>query len=219
MTKDIKADKFYDRMPEPFDIEAPITNLPLMFATVLAKPNDKKGEPVHVVDLQDYIRLGITVRKLVSKVNFLSNKIHDMAVANIKTDDALSALGLKEQQDETIDSVIAWHRETFPNATASGQLDKWEEEYTEFRDACRCGTTYEQIDELVDLFIVACGIMRFNTETGCYKLAHCCELRRLHRFYMPTFYERLNAKMAKNRARKWEYTGDGNYHHKKGVED
>lgn len=219
MTKDIETDKFYDRMPELFDIEAPITNLPLMFATVTAKPNDKKGKPIPVVDLQDYIRLGITVRKLVSKVNFLSTKIHDMAVANINTDGALSALGLKEQQDETIDSVIAWHRETFPNATASGQLDKWEEEYTEFRDACKCGTTTEQIDELVDLFIVACGIMRFNTERGCYNLAHCCELRRLHRFYMPTFYERLNAKMAKNRARKWEYTGDGNYHHVKGMED
>lgn len=222
------AFEIFDRIAKETDMKGVIggelSQLPLTFSARLAKPNNKKEEPISVPDINDYIRLGIKVRQLVSKVNYLESvingpiKVKEMSDSDIKK--LKDMIGIKEQEeDETIDSVMAWHRETFPNATANGQLNKWDEEYAEFRDACRHGTILEQIKELVDLFVVACGIMRFNTEAGCMKMLHWCELRKEHAFFLPTVYEELNKKMKKNRARKWEYLGNGNYHHVKGMED
>lgn len=176
----------------------------------VTKNIDKKKDNIVVPNNHFICEMAMKIHELVDEVNELRAELEKPK----------EVIGLKEQtEDETIDSVLSWHRKTFPNATASGQLDKWDEEYAEFREACRHGTILEQIRELVDLFIVACGIMRFNTEAGCMKMLHWCELRKSHAFFFPTVLEELNKKMKKNRARKWEYLGNGNYHHVKGVED
>jgi hypothetical protein len=176
----------------------------------VTKNIDKKKDNIVVPNNHFICEMAMKIHELVDEVNELRAELEKPK----------EVIGLKEQtEDETIDSVLSWHRKTFPNATANGQLNKWDEEYAEFRDACRHGTILEQIRELVDLFVVACGIMRFNTEAGCMKMLHWCELRKEHAYFFPTVLEELNKKMKKNRARKWEYLGNGNYHHVKGVED
>lgn len=218
-------------------VEMPIMQLSLLepLSSLRAvKSADRKKEDVVVFDARIIRTLWCKMMTVIDEVNRLKKYITQPLVVakgcegTIGNNDFTSdydieklkeVIGLKEQEDETIDSVMAWHRKTFPNATANGQLNKWDEEYAEFRDACRHGTILEQIRELVDLFVVACGIMRFNTEAGCMKMLHWCELRKEHAFFLPTVREELNKKMRKNRARKWEYLGNGNYHHVKGVED
>ena len=176
----------------------------------VTKNIDKKKDNIVVPNNHFICEMAMKIHELVDEVNELRAELEKPK----------EVIGLKEQtEDETIDSVVSWHRKTFPNATVKGQLDKWDEEYAEFRDACRHGTILEQIKELVDLYIVACGIMRFHTEAGCAKMLHWCELRKQHAFFLPTVLEELNKKMKKNRARKWEYLGNGNYHHVKGMED
>ena len=56
---------------------------------------------------------------------------------------------------ETIKSIIEWHEQTFPDATLEGQLEKFEDERVEYGES-------ESLEELADLFIVACGIARFD---------------------------------------------------------
>lgn len=222
MTSEKEA-SLYDLIPELFDISDHITNLPITFMTSLAKPNDKKGEPLHVVRLEDYIRLGITVRKLVSKVNYLSDKLNDMAVANMTKSfpNIIAEFAGKSliPKEEDVATIIQWHKDVFPEACFEGQTKKWEEEYGEFLTARTHKDTAEMVSELADLFIVACGIMRFNLIQGCKRMLLWNELRYTHGWALSTCKEAINKKMAKNRARKWEYMGNGNYHHVKGVGD
>lgn len=222
MTSEMEA-SLYDLIPEPFDVSDHITNLPMTFMTGLAKPNDKKGEPLHVVRLEDYIRLGITVRKLVSKVNYLSDKLNDIAIANMSKilPNMIGEIVGKGiiPKEEDVATIIQWHKDVFPEACFEGQTKKWEEEYGEFLTARTHKDTAEMVSELADLFIVACGIMRFNLIQGCQRMLLWNELRYTHGWALTTCEEAINKKMKKNRARKWEYLGNGNYHHVKGVED
>lgn len=222
MTSEKKA-SLYDLIPEQFDIKDHLTNLPMTFMTELAKPNDKKGEPLPVVRLQDYIILGITVRKLVSKVNYLSDKLNDMTIANMPKSfpNVIAEFAGKSliPKEEDIATIIQWHKDVFPEACFEGQAKKWEEEYGEFLTARTHKDTAEMVSELADLFIVACGIMRFNLIQGCQRMLLWNELRYTHGWALSTCEEAINKKMKKNRARKWEYLGNGNYHHVKGVED
>ena len=213
----------HDLIPESFDIKDHITNLPITFMTELAKPNDKKGKPLHVVRLQDYIILGITVRKLVSKVNYLSDKLNDMTIANMTKSfpNIIAEFAGKSliPKEEDVATIIQWHKDVFPEACFEGQTKKWEEEYGEFLTARTHKDAAEMVSELADLFIVACGIMRFNLIQGCQRMLLWNELRYTHGWALSTCEEAINKKMKKNRARKWEYLGNGNYHHVKGVED
>lgn len=221
-----KADaSLYDLIPEQFDIKDHISNLPMTFMTKMAKPNDKKGEPLPVVRLQDYIILGITVRKLVSKVNYLSDKLNDIAIANIPKplqDAVVGEIVGKDPvpaEEEDVATIMQWHKDVFPEASFEGQMKKWEEEYGEFLTARTRKNAAEMGAELADLFIVACGIMRFNLIQGCQRMLLWNELRYTHGWALSTCEKAINQKMKRNRARKWEHMGNGNYHHVKGVED
>ena len=222
MTSEMEA-SLHDLIPESFDIKDHITNLPITFMTELAKPNDKKGKPLHVVRLQDYIILGITVRKLVSKVNYLSDKLNDMTIANMTKSfpNIIAEFAGKSliPKEEDVATIIQWHKDVFPEANFEGQMKKWEEEYGEFLTARTRKNAAEMGAELADLFIVACGIMRFNLIQGCQRMLLWNELRYTHGWALSTCEEAINKKMKRNRARKWEYLGNGNYHHVKGVED
>lgn len=276
-------------------IKEPISQLPISFCVNQAKPNDKKQKPVEVVDISDYIKLGITTRKLVNRVNYLSKMMLKLTggmkmdtagkdfprtmadlcanVATPKRPIAQLSLGglldfevtqnvdkkkdniivpnnhfvcemamkihelvdevneiraeMKKPEEklsdhatdhESIDTIMAWQRKTFPKNTCGGQLAKWDEEYDEFKKAVKAGDMEQYASELADMFIVACGIMIFNMEAGCLKVLHCIELRNQYNIFLPYFERALDRKMAKNRRRIWEYK-DGNYHHVKGVED
>ena len=95
-----------------------------------------------------------------------------------------------------------------------GQKSKFEEELNEYNE----NTT---LQELADMFIVACGIARFDSIVALeyfaivfkalkdWKTVGCVAL----------FQEIVNNKMEKNRNRVWNKTGNGIYHHKNGIQD
>jgi hypothetical protein len=57
--------------------------------------------------------------------------------------------------------IMNEHREVFPNANKATQALKYLEELVEFNDAT---TNEERLDELCDVFIVGCGMNRFDSK-------------------------------------------------------
>ena len=105
---------------------------------------------------------------------------------------------------ENLATIIAWHTETFPHATYDGQIKKFEEERNEYLSAT---TMPNKLEELADLIIVCCGIARFSTTDG---LRHIAQLP--FNFTRQEIDDAVQAKMIKNRQRKWT-KGDGQYRH------
>lgn len=109
---------------------------------------------------------------------------------------------------ESIATIIEWHTATFPEATLDGQKTKFEEEVAEYN-------AEPSLMELADMFIVACGIARFDSVAALpyfvivfralndWKTVGCHFLLR----------EVIDDKMRKNRKRVWRKTAAGTYHH------
>ena len=116
---------------------------------------------------------------------------------------------------ETIDTIIAWHRETFPDATLDGQLSKYQEEQQEFVES-----DYKDLSELADMFIVACGIARFDIQEGIFYMVDIYDWLDSDLPYSDKdFINEVERKMEKNRKRVWKKTAEGTYHHENGIED
>lgn len=116
--------------------------------------------------------------------------------------------------NETIETIIAWHRKTFPDATLEGQRIKFEEELNEYNENVT-------LQELADMYIVACGIARFDSMAAMEYFAVVFKAMRDWKI-APVPYvlqEIVNKKMEKNRKRVWNKTGEGQYHHEKGIQD
>ena len=109
---------------------------------------------------------------------------------------------------ETIKTIIDWSEQTFPDATLDGQLDKYYEEQQEYLES-KC----KDITELADMFIVACGIARFNLVEGMYHIADVVDWFKEGDWYWKDFEKAINKKMKINRKRKWEKK-EGLYKHK-----
>jgi hypothetical protein len=99
---------------------------------------------------------------------------------------------------ENIASIIQWHTETFPNATLEGQLQKFEDELQELLES-----NYEDITELADIFIVACGICRFSLVRGMTAFWKIADLTAGMLLIKKQFETAVNKKMEINRKRKW----------------
>ena len=202
-----------------------ITQLSLLepaFSIHTVKNSDKKKSDVIVFDSKIVRELWCKMITVIDELNTLKEYIAKNPVSkweagiNVMEEFAGKSLIPKE---EDIATIIQWHKDTFPRADFEGQVKKWEEEYSEFLTARTNNDAAEMLSELADLFIVACGIMRFNLIQGCQRMLLWNELRYTHGWAFSTCEGKINTKMKKNRARKWEYMGSGNYHHVKGVED
>lgn len=109
---------------------------------------------------------------------------------------------------ESIKSIIEWHEQTFPMADLQGQLAKFDDELAEYGES-------ECLEELADLFIVACGIARFDNVSALVAFERVCEILKLWRvnYGKPVPLQMaIDNKMAVNRNRKWA-VGKGNYQH------
>lgn len=110
---------------------------------------------------------------------------------------------------ETIKTIMDWHEQTFPDATLNSQLVKYQEEQREWVESgCK------DITELADMFIVACGLARFDIHEGLYALSD------VYDWYsgeasldMTNLIAEVEEKMKKNRKRDWAKTAEGTYHH------
>lgn len=115
---------------------------------------------------------------------------------------------------ETIDTIMRWHRETFPDETLEGQINKYAEETNEFMNAD------SDLPELADMVIVCAGIMRFNKKLGSIFLQNTYIISwNIGEYDMTELWEAVQKKMETNRKRIWHKTGNGAYHHENGIED
>lgn len=115
-------------------------------------------------------------------------------------------------KNETIETIMQWHKETFPDATLEGQVDKFVDEQVECTNAKNAD---EKIDELADMFIVACGIGRFSQQDFICDISLIKELMDQHNISCVRLEAAVNKKMEVNRQRKWGKR-DGKYQH---IED
>ena len=112
------------------------------------------------------------------------------------------------------------HRELFKDVTLMSQITKFSEEYNEMEEA------YKHIDEnpnafyeeLADMFIVACGILRFNEALGkclCKSIADHFRYKEddAGNNCLLELTTKVIEKMNKNIKRVWSKTKDGNYKH------
>lgn len=115
---------------------------------------------------------------------------------------------------ETIKTIIEWHEQTFPDATLEGQIDKFQQELKEFAATLlEPDADYNhQLEELADMYIVACGIARFSIERAlsCFTVVNT--FKDLYGLCSFELKEAVDKKMAINRKRKWGI-GKGNYQH------
>ena len=117
---------------------------------------------------------------------------------------------------ETILSIAQWHKDAFPDATLDGQKLKWQEEKREWKESLRPATedfVCGDVNELADMFIVACGLTRFSDAEamfcfGCVERELCASLCATE-----DLENAIDKKMERNRKRTWEKTLQGNYHH------
>jgi hypothetical protein len=117
---------------------------------------------------------------------------------------------------ETIKTIMKWHKETFPDATLEGQINKYAEETNEFMNT----VPRKDLLELADMVIVCAGIMRFARSLGsCFLQNTYVICSEIGEYDMMELWDAVQHKMEKNRKRVWNKTGDGNYHHENGIED
>lgn len=107
---------------------------------------------------------------------------------------------------ETVETIIRWHANTFPQATLVGQLEKFYEERMEYEEAKRP----HKLEELADMYIVACGICRFDAYLGAEAMAEMDSLFTHHD--KRNIKKAIDKKMAINRQRQWGCK-DGYYKH------
>lgn len=110
--------------------------------------------------------------------------------------------------NESVLSIAKWHEETFPDCELADQLTKFDEESKEYEES-------NSMEELADMFIVACGIARFDSVIA---LEYFAEVYKLLKKWkriatVSVFHMVIDEKMKKNRSRVWEKTPLGNYHH------
>lgn len=111
---------------------------------------------------------------------------------------------------ETIFSIMQWHADTFPDATLDDQLEKYQEEQREYIESgCK------DIKELADMFIVACGVARFDMCEGLYYFADVDDwFGEDATISWGDLFKAVSEKMAVNRQRTW-HKENGLYKHDK----
>ena len=120
---------------------------------------------------------------------------------------------------ETIETIVKWNKETFPDTNLEEQLQKFINESKEFEEA---DDEFSKLKELADCYIVSFGLLRFNNleSLGFVYSALCSifnKVKQANLLYNSDVFEMLlwkeiNSKMAINRKRKWHKV-NGEYRH------
>lgn len=113
--------------------------------------------------------------------------------------------------------IARWNKETFPDATASGQVLKLSEEFEELSDAIEAGDFLTS--EKADCFIVAAALEeRFNNALGQFVLYYLIEeMTDQSEAIAAEYFEAIENKMEINKRRaaekRWKKMPDGRYKH------
>lgn len=100
---------------------------------------------------------------------------------------------------ETIETIIQWHKETFPDTTLEEQLHKFELEKNEFLEA----KSENAVKEIADMYIVSCGFNRLNQSLSKLLFKKVDSACLLIDVTNEELQKAINEKMAINRKRKW----------------
>ena len=121
---------------------------------------------------------------------------------------------------EFIERIVNKHKELFPDITLMSQIAKFSEEYNEMEEASKHIDNNPDAfyEELADMFIVACGIFRFNEALGkclCKSIADDFIYKEddAGNNCLSELTTKVIEKMNKNIKRVWSKTADGNYKH------
>lgn len=119
-----------------------------------------------------------------------------------------------------MERVAYKHRELFKDVTLMSQITKYCEEFNEMEEAIKHIDENPEAfyEELADMFIVACGILRFNEALGkslCKSIADDFIYKKDEEGnnLLAELTTRVIEKMNKNIKRVWSKTKDGNYKH------
>ena len=109
--------------------------------------------------------------------------------------------------------IALWNKETFTDATESGQVLKLSEEFDELRDAIENADFLTS--EKADCFIVAAALKeRFNNALGRFVLDYLIEeMTDQSEAIAADYFKAIENKMEINRARVWNKMTDGRYKH------
>lgn len=109
--------------------------------------------------------------------------------------------------------ITRWNKETFLDATESGQVLKLSEEFEELRDAIENADFLTE--EKADCFIVAAALKeRFDNELGRFVLYYLIdEMTDQSEAIAAEYFEAIEKKMEINRARIWNKMPDGRFKH------
>lgn len=107
------------------------------------------------------------------------------------------------------EKVSEVHKQLFPNATLETQCAKFDEEYNEYLEA----EGIEALEEIADMFIVACGIYNFNKAIGNLLCGNIVEKLHKDLGIFIAFRDAVCEKMNKNQKRVWAETETGYYKH------
>ncbi len=113
---------------------------------------------------------------------------------------------------ESVLSIAKWHEETFPDTDFNGQMEKWREERDEWLNS-RANHATGDIYELGDMFIVACGLTRFNSTEAMFCFGRIERELDKSNFATRDLELAVDEKMKRNRARAWKKQDNGTYHH------
>lgn len=102
--------------------------------------------------------------------------------------------------------IAKWHEKTFPDTTLEGQKAKLEEEKKEWLES-------HEIDELADIYIVACGLLRWPAPDAKWAFWYIEEAMLDNAIFASALLKSVDNKMEINYNRKWKATKDGAYHH------
>lgn len=113
---------------------------------------------------------------------------------------------------ENIASIILWHEQTFPMADLQGQLSKFADEKKEFEQE-------PSLEEWADMFIVACGIARFDSILALHYFSDCFKILERQAIRNMYIQQAVENKMQINRSRKWNKVGNKFQHIEEGGEE
>lgn len=108
-----------------------------------------------------------------------------------------------------IDEIAKQHKDLFPLADESGQINKLQEELTEYMIA---SNDEQKKKELADCLIVCAGIYRFSKQVGITQMMNIYGIIHKNKFSKEEVEDKATAKWLINLNRKWEFK-DGSYHH------
>ena len=110
------------------------------------------------------------------------------------------------QHKYSVHDIASWHEEAFPFATPADQKIKFKEELREWNES-------HDLSELADMYVVACGMTRYETLDAQIAFHQINEECLLNHIMSADLLDAVDKKMSINKQRQWKRLASGVYKH------